>query len=119
MLPFLLSRPRTYSEVAPKIEYWTEFALTKKFTTVDELVEYVSGLEWTIFRSPASFARFLEEFRDSPRRSAPARSFVDKLCTRVFLWFAAASAEDFGVNRYNGTVANSGGDGFVEAASFL
>jgi hypothetical protein len=84
----------TYDEVAPKIEYWIELALTQQLTTVDKLVEYVSDIAWTSHRSPASFARFLQEFRDSPRRSAQARSFVDDLCTRVFRWFIAASAED-------------------------
>jgi len=74
-----------YDEIAPKIEYWTELALTQQLTTVDKLVEHVSTLPWTIHPSPASVGRFLKEFRDSPRRSAQAKSFVDDLSTRVFL----------------------------------
>ena len=107
---------RTYNEIAPKIEYWIELALTQQLTTIDKLVEHVSGLAWTSSRCPASFARFLKEFRDSPQRSTQARSFVDELCTRVFWWFAAASAEDLVMN-YSGTVASDGGYGFMEAAS--
>ena len=110
-----------YDEVAPKLEYWIELALTQQFTTVDKLVEEVSSLPWTGSRSPASFTRFLKEFRNSPRRSAQARSFVDELCTRVFWWFAAASAEDLGMNNneYINAIARYGGSGFIEAASFV
>jgi len=110
---------QTYDEVAPKIEHWIELALTQEFTTVDKLVEDVSGLAWTASSCPASFARFLREFRDSSRRSTQAKSFVDEFCTRVFLWFAAASAEDLGMNGHSGRVASGGGYGLIEAASFV
>jgi len=91
----------------------------RQFTTVDKLVEYVSDLAWISNRSPASVARFLKEFRGSPRRSKQARSFVDGLCTRIFRWFAAASVEDLGMNGNSGEVAIHGGHGFIEAASFV
>ena len=112
---------RAYDEVTPKLEYWIELALTQQFTTVDKLVEEVSSLPWTGRRSPASFTRFLKEFRDSPLRSTQARSFVDEFCTRVFWWFVAASAEDLGMKNYEytTTVARYGGSGFIEAASFV
>ena len=110
---------QTYDQVAPKIEYWSELALTQGFTTAEKLVEDISGLAWTTSRCPASVARFLREFRDSSRRSTQARSFVDEFCTRVFLWFAAASAEDLGMNGHSGRVANGGGYGFIEAASLV
>ena len=109
----------TYDKVAPKIEYWTELALTQQFTTAEELVEHVSDLPWTSHRSVASVARFLKEFRDSPRRSSQARSFVNDLSTRVFWWFAAASAEGLRMDENGGAVARNGGRGFVEVASFV
>ena len=112
---------QTYDEIAPKIEYWTEWAFAQQFTTVDKLVEHVSDLAWTSGCSPATVGRFLKEFRDSPQRSAQARSFVDDLSTRVFWWFAAASAEDLEMDwgdRYD-PVARNGGCGFIEAASFV
>lgn len=110
-----------YDEVAWKIEYWIDLALTQQLTTVNELVEQVSFLAWTNHPSQAAFARFLKEFRDSPCRSTQARSFVDEFCTRAFWWFAAASAEDLEMNgdAYNGMVASGGGWGFIEAASFV
>jgi hypothetical protein len=80
----------TYDEVAPKLEYWTELALTQQLATVGKLVERVSEIAWTSYRSPASFARLLKQFRDSPRRSTQAGSFVDDLYTRLFLLFLAA-----------------------------
>ena len=110
---------RTYDKVAPTIEYWTELALTQQFTTVGELVELVSILAWSTSRCPASFARFLREFRDQPHRSFQARSFVDEFCTRVFWWFVAASVEDLGMNRYNASVTVGGEYGFMEAALFV
>ena len=110
---------QTYDEVAPKIEYWIEWALTQQLTTADKLVEEISSLAWTSHCSPASVGRFLKEFRDSSRRSTQAKYFVDGFCTRVFRWFAAASAEDLAMNEYSGTVANRGGCGFIEAASFV
>ena len=110
---------QAYDKVAPQVGYWTELALTQQFTTVDKLVEDISGLAWTTYRCSASFARFLKEFRDSPHRSTQARSFVDDLSTRVFCWFAAASAEDLAMAWQEDTVASGGGYGFVEAASFV
>ena len=110
---------KTYDEVAQKLEYWIETVLSQRFTTVAKLVEYVSTIAWTTHKSPASLARFLKEFRDSPRRSAHARSFVDELCTRVFLWFTAASEEDLAMDWYDRNVAKGGGCGFREAASFV
>lgn len=109
----------TYEEVAPKIEYWTEWAFSQQLTTVDKLVEHLSDLAWTTYRCPASFARFLREFRDSPRRSPQAKLFVKEFCARVFWWFAAASAEDLAMAWQKDTVAGGGGCGFVEAASFI
>ena len=106
----------TYDEVTPEIEYWTELALTQQFTTVDKLAEEVSFLPWTTYRCPASFTRFLKEFRDSPRRSTQARSFVNDLSTRLFWWFAAASAGAFATNLHTTTVTKNGGRSFVEAA---
>jgi hypothetical protein len=111
---------QTYDEVAPKIGYWFELALTQQLTTVDELVEYVSDVAWTIHHSPESFARFLQEFRDSSRRSAQARSFVDGLCTRVFQWFIAASAEDLKMDDARNRVAKKDeGRCFAESASVV
>ena len=112
---------QTYDEIAPKIEYWTEWAFAQQLTTVDKLVEHVSDLAWTSSRSPAAVGRFLKEFRDSPQRSAQARSFVDDLSTRIFWWFAAASAEDLAIDNheYSDSVARNGGRGFMEAASFV
>jgi len=116
---FLRLDIQTYDEVTPKIEYWTELALTQQFTTVDKLAEEVSFLPWTTYRCPASFARFLKEFRNSPRRSTQARSFVNDLSTRLFWWFAAASAEVFTTDWHTTTVARNGGRSFVEAAWFV
>ena len=110
---------QTYDKVALEIEYWIELVLTQQLTTVDNLVEGVSALAWTTYCCPASFARFLKEFRDSPHRSAQARSFVDEFCARVFRWFAAASMEDLAMAWQEGMVANGGGYGFVNAASFI
>jgi len=83
----------TYDEVAPKVEYWIEWALTEHSTTVDELVERVASVAWSPDKSHEGVARFLKEFRDAPHRSNRARSFVEKLCTHVLRWFAVASAE--------------------------
>ena len=110
---------QTYDEVAPMIGSWTELALTQQFTTVDGLVERVSTWIWNGQYAPACFSRFLKEFRNSPHRSAQARSFVDEVCTRFFLWFTAASAEDLQRNSTSGRVAVYGGNGFIEGASFV
>ena len=116
---FRLLEIPTYDGIAPKIEYWVELALTQQFTTVDELVEQVSLLVWNGLKSPISFSRFLREFRDSPRRSAQARSFVDDTCTRVFQWFVAASAEDLGEDSNDGIAAIGGGNGFMKVALYV
>ena len=103
------------------IESWIEVALTQELTTVDELIGRVSDLAWVGSRngSHSSFARFLVEFRDSPRRSAQARSFVDGICTRIFRWFVAASADDLSRNWGHGRTARNGGNGFIEGASIV
>ena len=116
---FRLLDELTHDEIAPKIEYWIELALTQQFTTVDELVEQVSLLVWNGLRSCTSFSRFLREFRDSPRRSAQARSFVDNICTRVFRWFVAASAEDLGEDSNDGIAAIGGGNSFMRVALYV
>jgi len=123
---FCSLEPSTYHEVASKVEFWTEYAFTEHWVTVDELVEKVSSLAWLKHSSHASVARFLMEFRDAPHRSDPAKSFVDELCPYVLRWFAAASAENLSVqsnsssNPYNGSrVAAWGGEGFIRAASFV
>jgi len=38
--------PSTYNEVAPKVEYWIEWALAEHSTTVDELVDRVAVVAW-------------------------------------------------------------------------
>jgi len=110
---------QTYGEVALEIEYWIDLVLIQQLTTVDKLVEDVSALAWTTYCCPASFSRFLKEFRDSPRRSTQAKSFVNEFCAQVFRWFTAASVEDLAMAWQEGTVANGGGYGFVNAASFI
>jgi len=116
-------RPSTYDEISPKIGYWIEYALTKQSMDASDLAERLSPLAWNK-RGPkanGTIAKFLKEFRDAPQRSEEARSCIDGLCSRVLRWFAAASAEDpipwngFGA----GKVARQGGEGFVNAASFV
>jgi len=112
--------PSTYDEISPMIEYWIEYALTEQSVDVDDLVEQVSHWVWDqrSSESDAAAATFLKEFRDAPHRSEEARSFVDRLCSRVLLWFAAASAED--PEPWNGSnagrVARWGGGGWVTTA---
>ena len=104
------------------IESWTEVCLTQELTTVDELIERVLDLvAWTGSKngSHSSFARFLKEFRDSPRRSTQAKSFVDGICARLFRWFAAASADDLSMSSSHGRTAKNGGLGFIEGASIV
>jgi len=123
---FYSLEPSMYHEVASKVEFWTEYALTEHWITVDQLVEEVSLLAWQNHRSHASVARFLVEFRDAPHRSDQAKSFVDELCLYVLRWFAAASAENLsGQSRESwypcdgSRVAAWGGGGFIGAASFV
>jgi len=111
--------PSTYDEVAPKVEFWIEYALAEQSTTIDELVEKVSPLAWHCVSHP-SVMRFLKEFRDAPHHSEQAKSFVDELCLHVLRWFAAASAENLSVNPHSYFwVPMGGGAGFVRAASFV
>jgi len=108
----------TYDEVAPKIEYWIECALTEQFTTVDKLVEEISDIAWACQDfHPGS--QFLREFRDAPHRSEKAKSFVDELCARVFWWFVAISTENLSMDWNWGAVAMRGGRGFIIGASFV
>ena len=113
---------QTYDEVAPVIESWIEVGLTQDLTTEGDLIEQVlDTVAWTGSRncSHSSFTRFLKEFRDSPHRSAQAKSFVDGICTRRFRWFLAASADDLSVNWSNSVTARNGGNGFIEEASVV
>lgn len=103
------------------IEYWIEYALTEQSLDVDDLVEQVSPWVWDRrnSESDAAAARFLKEFRGAPHRSEKARSFVDKLCSRIHLWFAAATAQD--PTPWNGSDAGNvgrwAGGGLKNAAS--
>ena len=94
-------------------------ALTQQLTTVNELVERVSLLVWNGQSSAKGLARFLKEFRDSPRRSAQVGPFVENFCTRIFQWFVVAAAEDLGEDWKDGLVAISGGYRFMEVASYV
>lgn len=114
----LTNKPSKYDEIAPKIEFWIEYVLRERFTTVDELVEDISYVAWEQGGSYASVGQFLKEFYDAPHRSDQARSFVGKLCEHVLRWFAIAAAED-SYTGYTDTVASGGGPGFVRAASFI
>ena len=111
--------PSTYDEIAPKIEYWIEYALTERFATIDDLVERVSSVAWNSVGSHPHISRFLREFRDAPHRSQQARSFVDGLCLYVLRWFSVASADNLRLNWYSGSVSKSGGYGFIRVASFV
>jgi hypothetical protein len=91
--------PSTYDEIAPKIEYWIEYAIIEQFTTTDDLVERVSFVAWEC-NEPRSVARFFKEFRDAPHRSERMRSFVDELAIHVLRWFAIAAADNF-ASSYN------------------
>ena len=109
----------TYGDITPKTEYWIELALTQQLTTVDELAEGVSLLVWNNQSYAAGLARFLKEFRDSPRRSTQAKPFVENVCTRIFQWFVVASAEDLGEDWKDGLVAIGGGYRFMEVTSYI
>lgn len=119
LLVLLTYGPSNYDQIAPKIEYWIEYALREDFVTVDELVEGVSYVAWDDGGSFSFVGRFLKEFQDTPHRSEHSRSFVSKLCRHVFLWFAVASSEDLYFNWTAGPVSGAGGNGFIRAASFV
>ena len=123
--------PSTYDKIAPKIEYWIEYAITEQFTTTNDLVERVSFVAWEC-NEPRDVARFFKEFRDAPHRSELMQSLVDELAIHVLRWFAMAAADDFAsVYNYgyhhgyctgnNWNVPVTGGDwtGFPRAASFV
>jgi hypothetical protein len=115
--------PSTYNEIAPTIEYWIEYGITEQFTTIDDLVERVSPVAWSV-GSYSDILRFLKEFREAPHRSEFTRSFVDQFCTHVLRWFAIAAAEDLSTYSYSGSsvaggVAPGGWCGFACAASFV
>jgi hypothetical protein len=110
----------THDEIAPKIEYWIEYAITERFTTIDDLVERVSSVAWGECASPSDVSRFLKEFRDALHRSESTRSFIDKLCLYILRWFAVAAAEDLQSLKWgNASVTYGGVDGFVRAAQFV
>ena len=110
--------PSTYDEVAPKIEYWIEYALDEQFAMTSDFVEQVLTVSWDDRGSHPDISRFLKEFRDAPHRSEQARSFVDELCRHFLRWFGVASAEDLWTNWYTGSVSKKGQPGFLRAASF-
>jgi len=111
--------PSTYDEIAPKIEYWIEFALTEYFTTTSDLAERVSPVAWDARGTHSDISRFLKEFHDAPHRSGRIKSFVDELCLHIVRWFAAASTEDLWEKWHIGLVSKRGGPGFMRAASFV
>jgi hypothetical protein len=122
LLVALTNEPSEYGEIAPKIEYWTEYVLREDFLTVDELVEDVSCVAWQQGGSFANVGKFLKEFRDAPHRSEQARTFVTRMCSHVLRWFAIASVEDLSTSSSyrDGMVASGGGGpGFIRAASFV
>ena len=114
--------PATYDEISPNIEYWIDYGLTEQSVNANDLVDQLSSMTWDTSRSSdADVARFLKQFRDAPRRSEKARSFVDGLCSRVLQLFAVASVEDLiSWDGYNGgNIARYGGEGFICAASLV
>ena len=102
----------TYNKVAPKIEFWIEYAFAEHSTTVDKLVGEVSLVAWNVHPSYPSVVRFLKAFRDAPHRSEQVSSSVYGLCTHILRWFGAASAENLSVDpkrySYHWGVAVSG-----------
>jgi len=118
LLIFLTNNPTEYDKIAPKIEYWIEYVLRERFTTIDELVEGVSYVAWDQGGSYVSVGRFLKEFYDAPHRFERARSFVNRLCEHVLRWFATAAAEDSLSGNIH-SIASGGGSGFMRAASFV
>ena len=111
--------PSGYNEIAPKIEFWIEYVLREQFTTVDELVEGVSYVEWGTINSSARIARFLKEFRDAPHRSDQARSFVDKLCEHILRRFAIVSVENLSPDECSDLIGNSKKGGCLTGAAWL
>jgi len=112
--------PSKYDEIAPRIEYWIEYAITEQFTTIDDLVERISPMVWNTSGSDPDISRFLKEFRDAPHRSKGTKSFVDELCLHVLRWFAIASTDNFpGAGWDGGSIPIGGGEGFIRAASFV
>lgn len=105
-----------YREVASKVEYWIEYALHEHFITVGELVEGVSYVAWDDGGDPVNVGQFLREFRDAPRRSEQAKSFVVQLCRRILRWFAVAQAQDTSRIR---TPLLRNDPGFLRAASLV
>ena len=119
LLISLTNEPSKYDEIAPKIEYWIEYALREQLATVDELVEGVSDVAWRGGGSFASVGRFLKEFHDAAHRSEQARSFVAQLCPYVLRLVAVASAEDLFINRRCSSIFSGEGLGFIRGASFV
>ena len=120
LLISLTKEPSKYGEIAPKIEYWIEYALREEFLTVDELARGVSYVAWnTDDGSFASVGKFLKEFRDAPHRSEQARTFVIQMCSHVLRWFAIASAENLSSTWDSTSVSGGKGQGFIRAASFV
>ena len=111
--------PSKYDEIAQRIEYWIEYAITEQFTTIDDLVERISPVAWNASGSHSDISRFLKEFRDAPHRSEGAKFFVDKLCLHVLRWFAIASVENLSMSWSGGSIPVGGGEGFIRAASFV
>lgn len=111
--------PSTYYKVAPKVEFWIEYALEEHFMGVADLVDQISCVAWGNRGSHSDVSRFLKQFRDAPNRSEQSRSFVNALCLRVIRWFGVASSEDLGTSWPNGLVSEDGGPGFIRAASFV
>ncbi|KAF9652108.1 hypothetical protein BDM02DRAFT_3109504 [Thelephora ganbajun] len=115
--------PSTYDEIAPKIEYWIDYAIIERFTTAKSLAELVSSMAWESVDSGWEVSRFLKEFRDAPHRPEQVRSFVDDLCLHILRWFAVASADRLQWNHYcyhsDNSVTSGGSPGFIHAASFV
>jgi hypothetical protein len=111
--------PSTYNEIAPKVEYWIEYALTAQFMPTEDLVERISPVAWG-GGSQSHISRFLKGFRDAPHRSERMRSFVDQLCIYVLQWFAVASADSLWVDDSwkRIRVPSNEGHNLVRAASF-
>jgi len=121
LLTYLTTKPSEYNKITPKIEFWIEYVLRERFTTVDELVEGISRMAWEDGSSYSNIGRFFKEFHDAPHRSEQARSFVTQLCSHVLRWFAIASVEYLSVKSSCGpiSITSGGGGGFIRAASFV